>query len=93
MQHADFRFERVDCSACPIRHRAVCARADEDELEKLNAIKFYRSFKAGETIVWAGEEVDFVASVVAGVVVSVNSEGGPAGDIHHLQPFVRPVLN
>ncbi len=67
MQHTDFRLEKVNCSACPIRHRAVCARADDNELEKLNAIKFYRSFKAGETIVWAGEEVDFVASVVGGV--------------------------
>ncbi|MEX3017864.1 transcriptional regulator FnrL [Gymnodinialimonas hymeniacidonis] len=67
MQHADFRLEKIDCSACPIRHRAVCARADEDELKQLNAIKSYRSFKAGETIVWAGENVDFVASVVSGV--------------------------
>ena len=58
---------KTDCSACPIRHRAVCARCEDDELERLNAIKFYRTYKAGETIVWAGEETDFVASVVAGV--------------------------
>ncbi len=33
----------------------------------LNGIKFYKSYKAGEPIVWAGDEVDFVASVVGGV--------------------------
>ncbi|MEM9426797.1 MAG: transcriptional regulator, partial [Pseudomonadota bacterium] len=27
--------ERVLCSNCPIRHRAVCARCDEDELDLL----------------------------------------------------------
>lgn len=67
MQHADFSFEKIDCSACPIRHRAVCARCEEDELERLNKIKFYRSYKAGDTIVWAGDDLDFVASVVGGV--------------------------
>ena len=67
MQHTDFKIEKVDCSACPIRHRAVCARCDADELERLSQIKFYRSFKAGETIVWAGDDLDFVASVVGGV--------------------------
>lgn len=56
-----------DCSSCPIRHRAVCARCEDDELERLNEIKFYSSFKAGETIAWAGEEMDMVASVVSGV--------------------------
>ena len=58
---------QLDCSDCPIRHRAVCARCEPDELSRLEAIKFYRSFKAGETIAWSGEEVDFVASVVDGV--------------------------
>lgn len=56
-----------DCSECPIRHRAVCASCDDDELEELNAIKFYRRFTAGEAIVWAGDPMDFVASVVSGV--------------------------
>ncbi len=56
-----------DCSDCPIRHRAVCARCDADELAQLEAIKFYRKFSAGEVIVWAGDPMDFVASVVSGV--------------------------
>lgn len=63
-QHA---FPQVDCGECPIRHRAVCARCETDELEQLESIKYYRNFEAGQTIVWAGDKMDFVASVVHGV--------------------------
>jgi CRP/FNR family transcriptional regulator len=58
---------RRPCADCPIRHRAVCAKCETDELEKLEAIKYYRSYEAGQTIVWAGDRMDFVASVVRGV--------------------------
>ena len=56
-----------DCKDCPIRHRAVCARCESDELERLEQIKYYRSFEAGQTLVWAGDRMDFVASVVTGI--------------------------
>ncbi|MGP9790606.1 transcriptional regulator FnrL [Roseinatronobacter sp. NSM] len=56
-----------DCAACPIRHRAVCARCEADELQVLEQIKYYRSFEAGQTVVWAGDTMDFVASVVTGI--------------------------
>ncbi|MFD1913332.1 transcriptional regulator FnrL [Halodurantibacterium flavum] len=55
------------CGDCPIRHRAVCARCDTDELVQLEEIKFYRSFEAGQTVVWSGDRMDFVASVVTGI--------------------------
>ncbi|APE42501.1 transcriptional regulator [Sulfitobacter alexandrii] len=58
---------RVKCSDCPIRHRAVCARCDEDELQILESMKSYRSFAAGEAILWRGEPLSFVASLVSGV--------------------------
>jgi CRP/FNR family transcriptional regulator len=57
----------VKCSDCPIRHRAVCARCSEDELALLEQVKSYRSYRAGEVILWRGEELAFVASVVQGV--------------------------
>lgn len=60
-------FKVSDCADCPIRHNAVCAHCDTDELEQLEAIKTYRTFTAGEVIVWAGDPMDFVASVVSGV--------------------------
>ncbi len=55
------------CDDCPIRHRAVCARCEPAELRRLEEIKFYRSFEAGQTIVWAGDRMEFVGSVVTGV--------------------------
>ncbi|NNF23740.1 MAG: helix-turn-helix domain-containing protein [Rhodobacteraceae bacterium] len=55
------------CSDCPIRHRAVCARCEAVEFEQLEAIKYYRSYKAGQTMVWAGDHMEFVGSVVSGV--------------------------
>lgn len=60
---------KVDCKYCPIRHRAVCATCEPDELDQLNAIKYYKTYDAGHTIAMAGEETDFVASVVSGVAV------------------------
>jgi CRP/FNR family transcriptional regulator len=60
-------FPQENCADCPIRHRAVCARCETEELDHLEAIKYYRTFEAGQTIVWAGDKMDFVASVVHGV--------------------------
>lgn len=57
----------VECSGCPIRHRAVCARCAPDELTRLEEIKYYRTYEAGQPIAWAGDEMGFVASVVKGV--------------------------
>ncbi|MFK7940793.1 MAG: transcriptional regulator FnrL [Roseovarius sp.] len=56
-----------DCGECPIRHRAVCSRCDPSELTELDQIKYYRSFEAGQTVVWAGDDMDFVGSVVSGI--------------------------
>ena len=55
------------CSACPIRHKAVCARCEPDELVQLEEIKYYRTFEAGQPIIWSGDRMDFVASIVEGV--------------------------
>lgn len=57
----------AECVSCPIRHRAVCARCDADELARLEEIKYYRSYEAGQPIAWAGDDMGFVASVVRGV--------------------------
>jgi CRP/FNR family transcriptional regulator len=56
-----------ECSECPIRHRAVCARCESDELEMLDRIKYYRRFEAGQTVIWSGDRMDFVGSVVTGI--------------------------
>lgn len=56
------------CGSCAIRHRAVCAYCEPPELELLDAIKFYRSFDPGQEIVAAGEKMQFLGSVIEGVV-------------------------
>lgn len=55
------------CGNCPIHERAVCAHCDADDLERLEGLKFHRRYEAGQVIVWAGDEMDFVASIVDGV--------------------------
>lgn len=58
---------RDGCSACPIRHRAICARCDEDELTLLEQTKSYASFKAGQPILWRGDTLTHFSSVVFGI--------------------------
>ena len=57
----------INCADCPIRHRAVCARCESDELEALDTIKYYRSYEAGQPIIWSGDMMNFVGSVVSGI--------------------------
>lgn len=75
------------CSACPIRHRAVCASCDAEELSRLEAIKSYRTWKAGETIVLEGDALPFCASVVAGCATLMRTlEDGRAQMVGLLLP-------
>jgi CRP/FNR family transcriptional regulator len=58
---------QVRCGDCPIRYRAVCAHCETDELALLEGMKFYRSYDPGQPIIWEGDRMDFVGSVVSGV--------------------------
>lgn len=60
-------FEDMACAACPISHRAVCSRCEPDEMHLLESIKTYRSFSADEPILWRGDDLKYVASIVEGV--------------------------
>jgi CRP/FNR family transcriptional regulator, anaerobic regulatory protein len=64
--HDDLK-PQPNCANCPIHHRAICAQCEPDELRVLEEIKYYRRFEAGQTVIWAGDRMDFVASVVTGV--------------------------
>lgn len=71
------QFDRNSCSNCPIRHRAVCSRCDGDELQHLEDMKFYRSYEAGQTIIWRGDYLENVASLVTGIAtISQTMEDG-----------------
>ncbi|WP_439141084.1 transcriptional regulator FnrL [Planktotalea sp.] len=65
MSKLDLSAER--CGDCPIRHRAVCSRCEGEELLMLERMKSYKTYSAGDTILWRGEPMEFVASVVSGV--------------------------
>lgn len=69
MQHdaAAFCATQQACDICPIRYRAVCAHCESDELTALENMKYYRRYEAGQVVVWAGDRMDFVGSVVAGM--------------------------
>lgn len=60
--------EQRSCMTCPVRHRAVCAHCGPADLHNLEAIRFFHSYKPGHAIVWADERLDFVATVVSGIV-------------------------
>ncbi|MEM7544967.1 MAG: Crp/Fnr family transcriptional regulator [Pseudomonadota bacterium] len=57
---------RVECGECPIRYRAVCARSNEEELARLNDMKTYETYEAGAPIIWAGDPITFLGSIVSG---------------------------
>lgn len=59
--------ELAACENCPVRHQSVCALCLPEELETLEQLKYHRHYEAGQTIVWAGDEMNFVGSVVEGV--------------------------
>jgi CRP/FNR family transcriptional regulator, anaerobic regulatory protein len=82
-----FSSSHLSCGDCPIRHRAVCARCDADELAQLESIKYYRTFQAGQTVIWAGDRMDFVASVVTGIATLTQTmEDGRRQMVGLLQP-------
>ena len=60
-------FDSKDCGTCPIQHRAVCSYCDDRELHELDAIKYYRTYDSGQPVLWAGDHMEFVASVVTGI--------------------------
>jgi CRP/FNR family transcriptional regulator len=59
--------DRDQCGSCPIRHRAICARCDDDELALLERIKTYKTIPAGQPIGWRGDELTHFSSVVSGI--------------------------
>ncbi len=65
MDHSDVPLR---CADCAIRERAVCSYCTGSELSQLDRIKSYRSYAAGQEIIGAGEPLEFVGSVVEGVV-------------------------
>ena len=71
MKHAPWKspslIPHIRCKDCPVHQHTVCADCRPSELEKLDAIKTIITFQAGQTIVHAGDKVEFFGSVMRGV--------------------------
>ncbi|MBL4751483.1 MAG: Crp/Fnr family transcriptional regulator [Amylibacter sp.] len=57
----------LNCIDCPIKHRAVCAYCEKSEMAMLEMMKSYKTYPAGSPIIFAGDRMKFVGSVVTGV--------------------------
>lgn len=65
------------CDLCVIRNRAICSALEAGELDALNAIGRRRALKAGESLIWEGEDSVLVANVIEGVLkLSTGTEDG-----------------
>ena len=56
------------CQSCTVRNRAICADLETGEIDLLNKIGRRRKLKAGEQLLWEGDEAVLVANVIDGVL-------------------------
>jgi CRP/FNR family transcriptional regulator len=66
-----------ECGECPIRQQAICSRCHDDELALLDEMKSYRQFKKGQAITYAGQDLNYLGTLVSGVAaLSKSMEDG-----------------
>ena len=58
----------LDCQSCPVRERAACAALKPDEREELARIGRSRTYRRGETIFAAGDDLDACATLTSGLL-------------------------
>jgi CRP/FNR family transcriptional regulator len=56
------------CERCGVRARAICATLDKQELADLNRIGRRISLRAGQTVMWEGDDSTVVANVIEGTL-------------------------
>lgn len=59
---------QASCLTCSERSRSICAYCGPEELRQLEAIRFFRSYEPRQTIILDGDMVDFVGTVLSGMV-------------------------
>ena len=67
----------LECSTCPVRHRAACSVLDVEEREALARTGRTRRLKRGETLFAAGDENTACATLLTGAlkISAVDEEG------------------
>lgn len=77
MDHISSTRFGADCQDCQIRHQAICANSDADELAKLNSFKSYTDYQPDEMITYSGDPLDYVGTLVTGMAeISLALEDG-----------------
>ena len=66
-----------DCISCVVRNRAICSSLKPEELVILGEMGRRQHVKAGETLLWEGDDAPVVANVLEGVLelVVVTADG------------------
>ena len=67
----------LDCSSCPVRHRAACSVLSEDEREALARSGRTRKLRRGELLFAAGDENVACATLIKGAlkIAAIDEEG------------------
>ena len=58
----------TDCASCVVRNRAICASLNPEELLLLGKMGRKQRVKAGQTLLWEGDDAPVVANVLEGVL-------------------------
>jgi CRP/FNR family transcriptional regulator len=65
------------CSQCPVRENSICHSLSADTLDQLTRTGRRQTVRAGETLMWEGEEAMLVGNVVDGIMkLSVSLSDG-----------------
>jgi CRP/FNR family transcriptional regulator, anaerobic regulatory protein len=60
--------KRPSCAFCAVRRGALCGTLTPEQLPRLNRVAFRRQYSAGQFIAGAGQQQDWFATVLSGVV-------------------------
>ncbi len=65
------------CSQCSVRNRAICAALSDEERALLSGMGHQQTVRAGEALLWEGDESLRVANVIEGVLtLSTGTQDG-----------------
>lgn len=73
------------CDSCAVRDRSICSTLSRDEIKQLNAISKFKTFEPGQQVLRDGEQQEFFATVVDGVIKLAKSMGDGRQQIVGLQ--------